>query len=149
MLSAIHYGKVDGCSLKQDDIVHLETTVDLATGNNAEFVFYDRNATKPYSVAFTDLSKLATEVAWDLITETPQLDGYCKYFLDRHTPEKYCDRMERRQAEFLLKHAVRLSVMTRIGVINESKAEIVRKILAETGVNLPVVVKTSWYFLGQ
>ena len=57
--------------------------------------------------------------------------------------------MERRQAEFLLKHVVHLSAMTRIGVINESKAEIVRNILAETGVNLQVVVKTNWYFLGQ
>jgi len=149
MLSAIHNGNVEGCSLKQDDILHFETTVDCVTANNAEFVFYDRNATKSYSVAFTDLSKLATEVAWDLITEEPKLDGFCKYFFDRHTPEKYIDRMERRQAEFLLKHVVHLSAMTRIGVINESKAEIVRNILAETGVNLQVVVKTNWYFLGQ
>ena len=150
MLSAIHNGNVDGCSLKQDDILHLETTVELATASNTEFIFYDRNATKSYSAAFTDLSKLEAEIAWDLITEEPRLDGYCKYFLDRHTPEKYCDRMERRQAEFLLKHAVHLSAMTRIGVINESKAEIVRNILIETGINnLPVVVKTAWYFLGQ
>ena len=149
MLSAIHNGNVMGCSLKQDDILHLETTVERVTANNAEFVFYDRNATKSYSVAFTDLSKLATEIAWDLITEVPQLDGFCKYFHDRHTPEKYIDRMECRQAEFLLKNAVHLSVMTCIGVINESKAEIVRKILTETGINLPVAVKTNWYFLGQ
>lgn len=57
--------------------------------------------------------------------------------------------MERRQAEFLLKDVVHLSAMTCIGAINESKAEIVRKILTETGVNLPVVVKANWYFLGQ
>jgi len=149
MLSAIHNGAVSGCTYQQDDIVHLETTVVRVTANNMEFVFYDRNATKPYSAAFTDLSKLATEVAWDLITESPQLDGFCKYFFDRHIPEKYIDRMERRQAEFLVKHGVHLSAMTCIGVINESKAEIVRKILAENDVNLSVVVKRDWYFLGQ
>ena len=149
MLSAIHHGQVKECSLKQDDILHFETTVNLVTENNAEFVFYDRNATKSYSVAFTDLSKLATEIAWDLITEKPQLDGFCKYFFDRHTPEQYIDRMERRQAEFLLKNSVHLSMMTCIGVIDDSKAEIVRNILAQTSVSLPVKVKSDWYFLGQ
>lgn len=149
MLSAIHNGNVIGCSFKQDDILHFETTVDLATANHAEFVFYDRNATKSYSESFTDLSKLRTEVAWNLITETPRLDGYCKYFFDSHSQEKYFDRMERRQAEFLLKHSVPLSAMKRIGVINKSKAEIVREILAETGIDLVVEVKTDWYFLGQ
>jgi hypothetical protein len=149
MLFTINNGNVDGCSLKQEDILHLETTVDRVIRNNPKFVFYDRNAALCYSKPYTDLDKLSTEIAWDLITEAPQLDGFCKYFLDRHTPEKYIDRMERRQAEFLLKHVVHLSAMTCIGIINESKAEIVRNILAETGVNLPVVVKTNWYFLGQ
>ncbi len=47
-----------------------------------EFVFYDRNATLSYSMPFTDLSKLQTEIAWDLITEVPRLDGFCKYFFN-------------------------------------------------------------------
>jgi ssDNA thymidine ADP-ribosyltransferase, DarT len=149
MLSAIHNDTVVGCSLKQSDIVHLETTVQHVSANNAECVFYDRNATKSYSVAFTDLSRLPTEIAWDLITEPPQLDGYCKYFFDRPMLEKYVDRMERRQAEFLVKNAVALSAMTRIGVINSAKAEWVREVLAASGVNLLVEVKTDWYFLGQ
>ncbi|MBL6986863.1 MAG: DUF4433 domain-containing protein [Methylobacter sp.] len=143
MLFAINNGNVDGCSLKQDDILHFETTIERVTQNNAELVFYDRNATILYSKAFTDLSKLESEIAWDLITEEPRLDGFCKYF---HTTEKYIDRMERRQAEFLLKHSVPLSAMTRIGVINTSKAEIVREILAEIDINLSVEVKTDWYF---
>jgi len=146
MLFTINNGNVEGCSSKQEDILHFETTVDRVTANNAEFVFYDRNAAILFSKAFTDLSKLETEIAWDLITEEPRLDGYCKYF---KTTEKYIDRMERRQAEFLLKHTVYLSAMTRIGVINKSKAEIVREILAETGIDLVVEVKTDWYFLGQ
>lgn len=149
MLFTIHNGNVDGCSLKQDDIVHLETTVARVTALNSEFVFYDRNASIRYSEAFTDLSILPTKIAWNLIIETPQLDGYCKYFSNSPMKEEYIDRMERRQAEFLVKHSIHLSAMTRIGVINKSKAEIVRKILAETGVNLSVDIKTEWYFLGQ
>lgn len=146
MLFTINNGNVDNCSLKQNDILHFETTIDRAIQNNPKFVFYDRNAAISYSKAFTDLSKLETEIAWDLITEAPQLDGFCKYFQSVPTNEKYIDRMERRQAEFLLKDAVDLSAMTCIGVVNESKAEIVRTILAETSADLPVVVKTGWYF---
>lgn len=149
MLFTINNGNVEGCSLKQEDILHLETTVDRVIQNNPEFVFYDRNASLRYSRPYTDLNKLSTEVAWDLITEAPQLDGFCKYFLSTPGQEKYIDRMERRQAEFLIKHQVHLSTMTRIGVIDKTKAAIVREILAETGVNLSVDVKTNWYFLGQ
>jgi hypothetical protein len=146
MLSALHNGNVAGCLYKQDDILHFETTVERATASNSAFVFYDRNATKPYSLAFTDLAELARQVAWDLLTEAPRLDGFCKYFFDNPTAEKYLGRMERRQAEFLLKHRVHLSVMTRIGVANKVKADVVRNILAETGVALSVEVKTDWYF---
>jgi hypothetical protein len=41
---------------------------------------------------------------------------------------------------------VELSCMTRIGVIDQGRAKIVSEILAEAGLNLPVEVKTAWYF---
>ena len=149
MLSAIHNGNVRGCNLAQEDIVHFETTVDRVIANNNEVVFYERNATKPYSTPHIDLSLLATEVAWDLITESPRLDGYCKFFFDRPDVDKYVERSERRHAEFLAKQQVKLDCMTRAGVCNEEKANEVRTILAGFGVNLDVEVMTDWYFLGQ
>ncbi len=146
MLSAIHNGKVSGCSLRQEDIAHLETTVDKVIERNINFVFFDRNATLSYSLPFTDLGVLQTEIAWDLITEAPRLDGFCKYFLNNHNNEKYVDRMERRQAEFLVKQQVYLSAITRIGVANSSKLEIVSNIIENSSLNLSVEVKTDWYF---
>ncbi|MCQ8104205.1 DUF4433 domain-containing protein [Methylomonas sp. SURF-2] len=146
MLFSINSGNVAGCDFRQADILHFETTIDRVTSTNPDFVFYDRNATLRYSEAFTDLSLLPSKVAWDLITESPRLDGYCKYFHNNFNNERYIDRMERRQAEFLVKHRVDLPSMTRIGVINRSKAELVREILVETGIDLPVEVKTDWYF---
>ena len=92
MLFAIHGGKVDGCTLKQQDIVHLETTVERVTADGQTFVFYDRNATLAYSKPYTDLARLDV-VAWDLLTEAPQLDGFCKFFQNRHQDERYVDRM--------------------------------------------------------
>jgi hypothetical protein len=102
MLRAIEGGRVTGCQWRQADIVHLETTVERVTAGRAEFVFYDRNATLPYSQPYADLANLDV-VAWDLLTEHPQLDGFCKYWHDRPSVDRYADRMERRQAEFLVK----------------------------------------------
>lgn len=148
MLFAINGGQVAGCQWRQGDIVHLETTVDRAIAGNIPFVFYDRNATLAFSRAFTDLAYLG-EVAWGLLTEQPALDGFCKYWQSKFNVERYADRMERRQAEFLVHGRVPLERFVRIGVIDENRAAEVRTILAASGVNLPVEVKTDWYFLGQ
>lgn len=149
MLMAINGGKVQNCIYGQEDIVHFELLVRTVVEAKAEFVFYDRNATKDYSQAYIDPRVLKDVVAWDLLTEEPRLDGFCKYFQDRHQPEKYMDRMEKRQAEFLIKHQVPLVWFTRIGVINSQKAEIVRGTIAKFRLDLPVEVMTDWYFLGQ
>ncbi|MCP4494157.1 MAG: DUF4433 domain-containing protein [Gammaproteobacteria bacterium] len=149
MLSAIENGRVSGCGYRQEDIVHLETTIPNVMLHNQELVFYDLNATLAWSKPYTDIHCLERKVAWGLITEHPRLDGYCKYFFNRPTDTKYVDRMEKRMAEFLFKTAVPLVCMTRIGVINDTKAQIVCSILAENGVELSVEVMKDWYFLGQ
>ena len=149
MLSAIHNGRVAGCPYRQEDIVHLELLVRTVVANGVEFVFYDRNATKEYSEAYTDPHVLKDVVDWALLAEEPRLDGFCKYFQDRHEPAKYTDRMEKRQAEFLIKGQVPLAWFTRIGVINDHKTAEVRTLMGQFGVNLAVDVMTDWYFLGQ
>jgi len=113
------------------------------------FVFYDRNATLAFSKPYTDLSQLPHAIAWDLLTEQPQLDGYCKYWQNSQNNERYADRMERRQAEFLLKQSLPVNAILRIGVIDETRAQVVRTALASVGLTIPVVIKREWYFLGQ
>jgi len=148
MLMAINGGRVAGCNLRQEDIVHFETTVASVTQGGAPFVFFDRNATLALSTAYTDLSHLDA-VDWDLLTEAPQLDGYCKYWKSRLDVERYAERMEKRQAEFLVRNCVPVSCFTRLGVVDEAKANEVRAALAQHRVNLPVQVIRDWYFLGQ
>jgi ssDNA thymidine ADP-ribosyltransferase DarT-like protein len=148
MLSAINSGKVENCSWRQPDIVHLETTIDRVVAAGAKFVFFDRNATLAYSVGYNDLAKLDA-IAWDLFTEAPCLDGFCKYWLNKSDNPRYVDRMERRQAEFLAKDKVPLNCFTKLGVIDADQADKVRAVLAKHRVNLPVEVKRDWYFLGQ
>jgi hypothetical protein len=146
MLMAINGGRVAGCALRQGDVVHFETTVPRVAALNKPTIFYDRNATLAYSVAYTDLSKIPTVIAWNLITEAPQLDGYCKWWQNRKDPPQYSDRMERRQAEFLVKHQVPLSAMTRIGVLDAQRQSQVQHILNNANVNLSVQVMPDWYF---
>jgi hypothetical protein len=146
MLMAINGGKVAGCTLRQADILHFETTMPKMIAVNSPMVFYDRNATLAYSVPYTDLTKLDIAVAWDLITEAPQLDGYCRYWNSRNDVAKYIDRMERRQAEFLVKDLVPLSAMNRIGVFDDQRKTQVQQILKKANVTLPVVAMPAWYF---
>jgi len=146
MLRAIEGGKVADCPWRQADIVHLETTVDHVTADGRSFVFYDRNATLAFSQSYTDLAKL-DQVSWELLTEPPRLDGFCKYWQNRSDAAKYVDRMERRQAEFLVKDVVPLGQFIRIGVFDEQQAIEVNRILAKHVVKLPVNVMHKWYFL--
>ena len=145
MLYAINGGRVLGCDLRQADIVHFETTVDLALAHKNPYVVYDRNATKPYSTPYISLDGL-NFVAWDLITETPLLDGYCKYFHDIPSKVKYVDRMEKRMAEFLVKSHVPLAAITRMGVLSNAQQQVVNKIVSTCELSIPVVVIPSWYF---
>lgn len=146
MLYAINGGRVAGCPWRQGDIVHFETTVQNVTALGQPFVFYDRNATLAFSTPYTDMAHLDTAVAWDLLTEAPQLDGYCKFWQSNQSVARYADRMERRQAEFLVRDNVSLSHMTRLGVIDAPRQAQVQALLAQAGVALTVDVIPAWYF---
>lgn len=148
MLSAIDNGRVAHCAWRQGDIVHFETTVEQVVAGDVPFVFYDRNATLAFARPYTDLARLDA-VAWDLLTESPRLDGFCKYWKTLLDVERYADRKERRQAEFLVRDAVPLDRIVRIGVMDANRAAEVGIILAKAGLDLAVEVKTDWYFLGQ
>ncbi|MDE2594097.1 MAG: DUF4433 domain-containing protein, partial [Burkholderiales bacterium] len=106
----------------------------------------DRNATLAYSSASTDLRHIDTHIDWDLLTEPPQRDGFCTFWHNVPTSDRYSDRMERRQAEFLVKSGVALNLVTRIGVLNLDKAAQVRTMVQDAGLNLPVEAMPAWYF---
>ena len=146
MLYAINGGRVDGCQWRQDDIVYFETTIEAVTAQRNDFVYYDRNATLAFSKAYTDLCVLDDAVAWDILTEQPQNDGYCRYWHNKPDHPRYADRMERRQAEFLIKDRVPLSQITRLGVVNANKQAEVQALTAGFGLYLPVDVMLDWYF---
>lgn len=146
MLYAINGGKVAGCDLRQQDIIYFETNVERVSVESPEFVFYDRNASLVFSAAYTDIMMLDEVVAWDLLTESPQLDGFCQYWQNKTGDSRYADRMEKRQAEFLVKSSVPLTSITRIGVIDTAHQAQVQTILQQSNVYLTVDVMPAWYF---
>lgn len=146
MLFAINGGRVAGCDLRQEDIVHLETTVERVVATGTPYVFYDRNATLAFSEAFTDVSHLDTAVAWDLFTENPTLDDFCKFWQNVPTNSRYVDRMERRQAEFLAANRVPLDCILRFGTINAAKASEVAEMVRKAGHKISAEAMRDWYF---
>jgi hypothetical protein len=92
------------------------------------------------------LADLDTAVCWDLLTEAPQLDGFCKYWHNRASDVRYVDRMGRRHAEFLIKNGVALHCIARLGVIDAARQRQVHTLLNQSGVGLTVEVMPSWYF---
>jgi hypothetical protein len=53
MLMAINGGKVEGCTYRQHDIVHFETTVEAIVDKGLAFVFYDYNATLDFATCYS------------------------------------------------------------------------------------------------
>ena len=59
---------------------------------------------------------------------------------------RYADRMERRQAEFLVRDNTPLSCTTRLGVIDAARRAQVQALMEQAGVGFAVEVMPSWYF---
>jgi len=145
MLMAINEGRVDGCEYRQADIVHFATTVETIADAGLAFVFYDYNATLDFADCYNDLKDL-DKVDWDLFYESPRRDGYCAYWFSTASNPRYIRRMETRQAEFLVHKQVPLDLMNCIGVYSEAKVADVKKILGQAKIDIPVEVKTAWYY---
>ena len=149
MLFALNNGKVHGCNWRQKDIVHIESSVESIAGAGVPFVIYPVSAALDYSMECFNTIDALERIDWPLFFESPQLDGFCKYYNSRPGTPRYERRSDTRMAEFLVYEKVSLSLATRVGVINESKRQEVASILAAHGVKLPVEARPNWYFLGQ
>jgi len=103
------------------------------------------HAALDYARFFRALEDLK-EIAWDLFYEQPQLDGYCQYWMSRHTPAKYAQRREIRQAEFLVHERLPLAAITQIGVRNENMEARVRAALAGTSWQPDIARHPGWYY---
>jgi len=145
MLMTINSGNVPNCPYRQDDIVHLVSSAQHIAALGLPFVFTDLHAALDYARFFRALEDLK-ELAWNLFYEQPQLDGYCKFWMSKHTPVSYAQRKEIRQAEFLVHERLPLAAITQIGVRNENMEARVRAALAGTNWQPDIVRHPGWYY---
>jgi hypothetical protein len=145
MLKTIDSGNVEGCDYRQDDIVHLTTTVEAIIAAGLPFVFTNYHAVKAFAEFFGD-QKDIDKIDWELFFEGPRLAGYCKYWNNSYSNLRYARRMETRQAEFLVCNSVPLAVLGQIAVRTENMAERVRIALANTGWKPDVALVPGWYY---
>lgn len=142
MLYAINQGNVDNCDYRQKDIIYFQTTIETVKIFEKLYVFTDRNASLEYAMFETDYNKLNI-VNWNYLTDSPTLDGYCKYFQDN---QNYPDRREIRQAEFLVYECLALNMIENIGVYDDHTLQIVKELLTKYNLEIPVSIKSDWYF---
>ena len=145
MLKTIDSGNVEGSDYRQDDIVHMTTTVEAIVAAGRPFVFTNYHAVKAFAEFYSDLKDL-DKIDWDLFFEQPQLGGYCKYWHNPYSKPRYALRMETRSAEFLVRDSVPLAAIDQIAVRTENMAERVRGALANTGWSPDIKVILSWYY---
>ncbi len=148
MLNAIHNGNVDSCLYRQNQIIHLVSSINRVVFAKLQFVFYDYNATTAYATAYNNLNYIS-EIDWELFYERPQLDGYCKYWHDNINNPKHVKRKATRGAEFLVYQHLPWHLIFRIGVADESALCRVVAMCETANVKIPIEVKTDWYYQGQ
>ena len=145
MLFTINNGNVPDVAYRQDDIVHLVSHAQTVHADGQRFVFSDIHAALDYARFFDDLGKL-DEIQWRIFFEPPCLEGYCKYWNNRHSSPHHVSRQESRQTEFLVHQQLPIAAISEIGVRTTEGEARIRAALAGTGWNPTVRVVRGWYF---
>ena len=109
------------------------------------FVFYNYNASLAFGECFDHIED-SSKIDWPLFFETPKLGGYCKYWKSMHDNARYAQRMETRQAEFLVRDRMPLELILGIGTSSELTRATVEQTTQAHGVAVPVRSKPEWYY---
>ncbi len=134
MLYAIHAGYVVGYRGGEGSIVHVVTSVEAVRKAALRFVFTDGHAIMPLTRFHDDLKDLEA-IDWPLMRE--------RYWADTDDDP---DRKRRRQAEFLVHHALPWGLVHRVGVRDARAKSHAEDLLAAAGHATEVVAKPKWYY---
>jgi hypothetical protein len=135
MLSSIQFGNVPGVNPDQRPLIYLASSTEAAYAADLECVFTDGNAAVAVTSFFNDPGELADVVDWPLMR--------ARYWFN--TAEDP-DRRRRRMAEFLVRRALPLELVTEFAVYDQNMATQVAGMLAAAGLSHSVSVRRDWYF---
>jgi hypothetical protein len=133
MLGSIKVGNSDFKGT-QDEIIYLVTDLNHIKKHSCEFVFTDGQALIAYSKFFDDESDF-DKLDWEAINSN-QWGGN----------QSDNDKMRRKMAEFLVKDYVPIEALIGIAVMNQQMEQTVTQIVTQIGADIPIIVKTDWYF---
>lgn len=144
MLMAIHYGKVPGCTVKQDDIVHLVFRADRIAEAGLPFAFATHHPVTALADFYDTLDEIG-QIDWDMFFDEPLIGGFAKYFHNPADKPQYATRKETRQAEFLVHDELPVAHLRGIGVFSDAKKAEVEVLLNRIGLDVQVKIKREWY----
>lgn len=124
-------------SRPQQDIIYLCFKLNEFVASGFQWCFTDGNAAKRISKFFNNINQLE-DLDWHSINTTD--------FRDENADGDE-DRIRKKHAEFLVKDYVPVHFIRGIGVLNQSIREIVQNIVNMQGLNIPVQITKSYYFL--
>ena len=112
------------------------------------------NTAAPMPKIDANLANLSTHVEWDMFDDPPYraripeigYTGVCEYFASRNPPQKYQIRSKQRMAEFLVKDAVPLSMVTCIIAKSEELKQHLQPIMDASHWDIPILVNSGCYF---
>jgi hypothetical protein len=120
----------------QEPVIHLVSSTSAVANHNPqlEWLFTDGHAVIDLSTYYNDLNDL-NEIDWGIMQ--------AKYWADTLQDG---DRERRRQAEFLVRRFFPFTLLSEIGVINQTVAQHVQGLLTGASHVPRVVVHPNWYY---
>lgn len=121
----------------QDEMIYFCIKVDSIAKEGIRFVFTNGYATDRLTEFYQSLEKL-DQVDWDVVKAT--------YW---NNTEDDWDRQRRKQAEFLVYERVGPDLIDAIVVLNQEKADAMRKLASQYNLAIPVHIDTKGTFYYQ
>ncbi|QKQ73850.1 DUF4433 domain-containing protein [Nostoc sp. TCL240-02] len=135
MLYAIHKGNVEKYKGGQNKVIYLVSEVEIIASNKLDFVFTDGHAAVVALSEFYDKLDDLCNIDWNIMK--------ANYWANTDEDN---DRTRRRQAEFLVHQFCDCSLITEIGVINNTVQSQVQQLLQNFNNQTLVKVYSSWYY---
>lgn len=134
MLFNIHTGRVEGVSVKQEEIVYLVSSTQKLAELNRTHVFTDGHAVAANTNYFTAAPDLA-RLDWPAI----QSKDFKRQMND-------LDRTRRYQAECLVHEHVPMAAILGIACKDEARVKLVEQEVTACGQAVKVAARSNWYF---
>ena len=134
MLYSIHRGNIVGYAGGQANVVYLVSTVETAVAEGRDWCFTDGHGVEAMTEFYDSTDHLDT-IDWAIIG--------AQYWSNT---EEDLDRKRRKQAEFLIHGSVPWTWIHRIGVVDHSRSQRVREIIAEATHQPAVTIEPDWYY---